>query len=961
MCLSGLAVLSATPAAASPTSPPAPACLATTCTVTFDYTGILQSFTVPDAVTELDVVVSGASGGGTLYPLTSPGGEGGSTAATVSTVAGTSFAVLVGEAGRVGGSRAVGGGGATTSTYTGSGGGGSFIFHSDGTPAVVSGGGGGGGGIDAVSIPGGAGSGAGAIAGDGSTVDFYEPSTPARAGGASEGGAGGTNRIQADGQAGAGPSADFLPGAGGDGGNYTLWPYYDGAGGGGGYYGGGGGGQGDSGAGGSGYAAPGVSVRSATVGGHRGNGVVTISWQRAAQAVVFANTASSARVGQSYQVSATGGASGNTVTFASATPAVCIVDGSTVNLRTAGTCTVRADQPGSTSYAPGTAEQSVTVLPGDSMIAITSVAPDASVGGPTYDVAVSSGPSTGAVTLSTTDAGVCSISGSTVSFAAVGQCTVTATQAADSNYEAGTTSQSFAVTKGSQSIVFTSAVLNGAHPGDVFEVAANGGASGQTVTFGSATPAVCSVSGATVTLVTAGTCTVTADQAGDDRFDAAPTVRQDTVVTKVASVVVVTLPKSIPVTGQRVTVHAEVTADGDPATGSVQFTVDGDDLGVPSDLAIGKATSATFDVPAGQHVIGAVYLPADGVRVAGSSTSSILTVEQAATAMELTTDGHTLRAEVTAKAPGGGTPSGAVTFRVDGEPVGTAALTAGVAELVHPLENGSDHGLSGEYAGSVDFLASSVSTSRNDPIITTSLSSASAPSAAGWYRDPVTITYTCLTRGADLVAPCPEPITLSEDGAAQAVSATVNAVDGGVATVSSVVNVDRTAPTVAIRGVRDGASYLAKRPRPRCQSADALSGVLACTIGVRRVSRHVTRVTATAVDRAGNVTTDAISYRVSRRKLVGATWHDGAWEVRRGRTYTLAAVAGMRPRFVDATRGARRPQHLGAHFHRSGSVAGAKRWTHRMTISLPVNRTRVWTIGVIDGHGLHRLRLRIIR
>lgn len=188
----------------------------------------------------------------------------------------------------------------------------------------------------------------------------------------------------------------------------------------------------------------------------------------------------------------------------------------------------------------------------------------------------------------------------------------------------------------------------------------------------------------------------------------------------------------------------------------------------------------------------------------------------------------------------------------------------------------------------------------------------------------------------------------------------VNAVDGGIATVSSVVSLDRTAPTVKVRGVRDGAGYLGVRPRHSCLAADGLSGVLSCKVVERRRYHRPTVLTATAVDRAGNVATDRVTYWVHRRNLVGATWNNGAWEVRRGRTYTLEAMARVRPRFVRASPGVSRPRHLGALFDRSGRVAGVKRWTHRVTMSMSVRRTRTWTIGVRDGGGLHRITVRVL-
>ena len=61
-------------------------------------------------------------------------------------------------------------------------------------------------------------------------------------------------------------------------------------------------------------------------------------------------------------------------------------------------------------------------------------------------------------------------------------------------------------------------------------MSANGGDSGKPVTFSSTTPKVCTVSGSKVSFVAQGTCTVAADQAGNDDYLAAPTVTQTVTV-----------------------------------------------------------------------------------------------------------------------------------------------------------------------------------------------------------------------------------------------------------------------------------------------------------------------------------------------------------------------------------------------------------------------------------------------
>lgn len=73
-----------------------------------------------------------------------------------------------------------------------------------------------------------------------------------------------------------------------------------------------------------------------------------------------------------------------------------------------------------------------------------------------------------------------------------------------------------------QAIAFTSTPSDPAPVGDSYTVSATGGKSGNPVVFSSLTGSVCTVSGTSVALNAAGTCTVAADQAGNGSFAAAP-------------------------------------------------------------------------------------------------------------------------------------------------------------------------------------------------------------------------------------------------------------------------------------------------------------------------------------------------------------------------------------------------------------------------------------------------------
>jgi len=128
---------------------------------------------------------------------------------------------------------------------------------------------------------------------------------------------------------------------------------------------------------------------------------------------------------------------------------------------------------------------------------------------------------------------ICTVVGSTVSYLLVGTCTVTADQAGDASFNpAPQVTLDIGVGLLGQAITNfvatpSSGVVNGSST-----LSATGGASGNPVVFGSSTLAICTVAGSTVTYVTAGTCTVTADQTGNASYNAAPTVALDITVTK---------------------------------------------------------------------------------------------------------------------------------------------------------------------------------------------------------------------------------------------------------------------------------------------------------------------------------------------------------------------------------------------------------------------------------------------
>ncbi len=518
-------------------------------------------------------------------------------------------------------------------------------------------------------------------------------------------------------------------------------------------------------------------------------------------------------------------------------------------------------------------------------------------------------------------------------------------------------------------------------------MSATGGGSGQPVSFsvdkaGTSPADACAVTqtgpgAGTVSYAHIGTCVIDANQAGsaDGNYAAAVTVSQTVTITPIASTVTVSAPAAT-VFGQGAAATATVSeADGSAPAGTVQFTLDGSNLGGPVTVAGGRATSPALTsgsggaLAPGAHRIGAVFTPQDQtVYAVAPPAASVqqdtagLIVSQAATATSVSVSAGAITAGVSAVAPGAGTPGGTVTFMVDGRSVGTASLASATATLAYNVPAGATRAVSAVYSGDADFTGSSASTSRSDPTISYTISG--RRSRYGWYRTPVTITFTCATQGAPLTTPCPSSVTLTRSGAAQSVTRTITAANGGAATAAITgIDLDRTRPSVRVLGVRNGHGYDGVSPRIRCAARDRLSGVARCRLLLRRshgrggLEITTVRYTATAISRAGTSRRITGSYRVLGIYLQGVAYRDGAFQVRLGHAYTIVVHdARVQPRYWDASPGRQPPAGIDNAFH----AAGRNRWAEGVTLTGAMSRYRMWQLGVRIGNALHAIPIHIV-
>ena len=165
---------------------------------------------------------------------------------------------------------------------------------------------------------------------------------------------------------------------------------------------------------------------------------VTVTLQLANQAIAFTTSPpASAAYNSSFTVAATGGASGNAVTFTSS--GACSNSGATYAMTSGtGTCWVIANQAGSTNYyAPAPqVTQTVNATLAAQTITFTTNAPASAAYNSSFKVAATA---SSGLPVSFTSSGSCRNSGTTYTMNnSTGTCSVTASQSGSSDYSAAT-------------------------------------------------------------------------------------------------------------------------------------------------------------------------------------------------------------------------------------------------------------------------------------------------------------------------------------------------------------------------------------------------------------------------------------------------------------------------------------------------------------------------------------------
>lgn len=275
------------------------------------------------------------------------------------------------------------------------------------------------------------------------------------------------------------------------------------------------------------------TVQATSSNGFSGTRAYTLTIHKASQAITAFTATPAAPTyapNGTFVLSATPGASGNPVVFASSSPAICTVSGATVTMLGVGTCGLTANQAEDANYAAAPeVTLDVTIAAAAQALTNFTATPAAPTYAPngTFALNANPGASSSPVVFASNSPAICTVSGSTVTMLGAGTCRLTANQAADANYTAAP-EVALDVTIAAAAQAITNFIANPTTPtyapNGTFTLSATAGASSSPVVFASTSPAICSLSGNTVTMLGAGTCALTANQAGDANYTAAPQV-----------------------------------------------------------------------------------------------------------------------------------------------------------------------------------------------------------------------------------------------------------------------------------------------------------------------------------------------------------------------------------------------------------------------------------------------------
>jgi exosome complex RNA-binding protein Rrp42 (RNase PH superfamily) len=222
--------------------------------------------------------------------------------------------------------------------------------------------------------------------------------------------------------------------------------------------------------------------------------------------------------------------SGLTVSYSSDNTAVATIVSGKIHLVGAGTATITASQVGNGTYSAAPEKTQVLTVSKQNQTITFAALPAKTIGDTDFDPGATA--SSGlVVTYASDNTAVATIVSGKIHIVGIaGTATITASQAGNGTYNAASDKTQLLTVKQNQTITF--AALPAKNVGDAnFDPGATA-SSGLTVTYASDNTAVATIVSGNIHIVGAGTATITASQAGDGTYNAAPDKTQLLTVSK---------------------------------------------------------------------------------------------------------------------------------------------------------------------------------------------------------------------------------------------------------------------------------------------------------------------------------------------------------------------------------------------------------------------------------------------
>ena len=343
----------------------------------------------------------------------------------------------------------------------------------------------------------------------------------------------------------------------------------------------------------------------------------TVTFGQAAQSALTV-TSTSGTYGSALTLTTSGGTTGGSVTYV-ATGTGCLISTGALSKSSAGDCSVTATMAGNSDYNAVSSSATTVTFAKANQSALT-LASTTGTYGATITLAYSGGTGTGSISYSVSGTG-CSISAGVLSRTAAGDCSVTVTKATDINYEAASspaTTVTFA--QAANTVTFVS-LADRLWSASTFTVSPTA-TSGDTPTIASTTTNVCTVASLTVTMVSSGTCSLTASEDGNGNYLAATNVVRTFEIARVT-------PSAATWTDVTVTYSAANQSVSPPAVSFGGSSIDGAWTYVSSDTTVISLASSnmTFGNFGSATVTGS-FTPTDTGKYNSISATMSVSVEK---------------------------------------------------------------------------------------------------------------------------------------------------------------------------------------------------------------------------------------------------------------------------------------------------------------------------------------------